>query len=264
MKKIKNNLSLIILLLISLLLIYINFDNLKISFLRTVIEEKRYLLFVEGLLKTLLISFSSIIIGSLGGFIICYLNISKRTNIKKIVSFVIYIIQGTPITVLLLIFYYVIFGKININPLFVAIICFSFYFSIYVSEIYRAALYSINKNQILTAYSMGFTKVQTFFYIILPQSMIYAIPVFKNEVVSLIKLTSICGFISIMDVTKAGDIIRNRTYEAFFPLIMVAILYYLICLLAKKLLDILYCKFNYRSYIGGNKDSSKELNQKLQ
>ena len=124
-----------------------------------------------------------------------------------------------PITVLLLIFYYVIFGKININPIIVAIITFSLYFSAYTSEIFRGAYLSLNKSQIISSYALGFNKIQTIHYIVLPQILTYIIPVFKNESVSLVKLTSIAGYISIMDLTKASDIIRNRTYEAFFPLI---------------------------------------------
>lgn len=91
---------------------------------------------------------------------------------------------------------------------------------------------------------MGFTKFQTFKYIIVPQALSYVIPVYKNESVSLIKSTSIAGYISVMELTKASDIIRNRTYEAFFPLIFTAMIYFLICYIFCKLLDFMYIKTN--------------------
>ena len=94
--------------------------------------------------------------------------------------------------------------------------------------------------------ALGFNKIQTIHYIVLPQILTYIIPVFKNESVSLVKLTSIAGYISIMDLTKASDIIRNRTDEAFFPLIFTSLLYYLICYLYIKILNILYKKINPR------------------
>ena len=112
----------------------------------------------------------------------------------------------------------------------------------------KGAYASINKNQIYSAYSMGFTKKQTLRFIILPQVLSYMIPVYKNEMVSLIKLTSIASYISIIDLTKASDIVRNRTYEAFFPLIFTAFIYFLICFLLGKLLDYADKRMNPRRF----------------
>ena len=217
-----------------------------ISFSRTLIEENRYILFLQGLYSTFMVSIVSIIVGTLIGMVICYLRKKNILILNSALKIYVNIMQGIPITVLILIFYYIIFGEININPMIVAIITFSLYFSAYTSELFRAALNSINDLQVKSAYALGFNKLQTLKYIVLPQALTYIIPVFKNEVVSLIKLTSIIGYISIMDVTKASDIIRNRTYEAFFPLIVAALLYFLICYLISKLLDFLYKKINRR------------------
>jgi len=216
------------------------------SFYRTVIEEDRYILFLKGLGATIVISFFSIIIGTVLGFVLFFLQRIK-VKIFDIFSYVIVrFLQGVPITVLLLVFYFGIFSSVNIGPLVVAIIAFSIYFSAYVAEIFKGAYASINKMQIEAAYSMGFTKIQTLKYIIIPQVLSYIIPVYKNESVSLIKLTSIAGFISVMELTKVSDIIRNRTYEAFFPLIFTAILYFIICYLFSKLLDYINKKVNPR------------------
>lgn len=222
------------------------FGKVQNSFFRTVIDENRYILFLDGLKSTLLISFLSIFIGTLLGFVLFLL---YKSNIKSlnIFSYIfVRFLQGVPATVLLLTFYFGIFGSVDIEPITVAIIAFSIYFSAYVCEIIKGAFLSINKNQIDSSYSLGFTKFQTFKYIIIPQVLSYVLPVYKNEGVSLIKLTSIAGYISVMELTKASDIIRNRTYEAFFPLIFTALIYFVICYIFCKLLDYIYIKNNPR------------------
>lgn len=244
--------TLIILFILMLVIIWnkeiiIRFFNCMYnSFNRTVIDEKRYILFLKGLKTTLLISFLSIIIGTLFGFAL-FLLYKSKVKILNIISLIfVRFLQGVPVTVLLLTFYFGIFGSINIEPIVVAIIAFSVYFSAYVCEIVKGAFSSINRTQIDSAYALGFTKVQTFKYIILPQVLSYIIPVYKSESVSLIKSTSIAGYISVMELTKASDIIRNRTYEAFFSLIFTALIYFLICYIFCKLLDFMYKKVNPR------------------
>ena len=221
-----------------------NFNN---SFYRTLLFEERYKIFLKGLTNTILISVLSILLGTILGFILFILSRKEKT-IQKITTIFIRLLQGIPITVLLLIFYYVIFGMIDINPVLVAVITFSIYFSAYAAEVMKGAYASINKNQIYSAYSMGFTKKQTLRFIILPQVLSYMIPVYKNEMVSLIKLTSIASYISIIDLTKASDIVRNRTYEAFFPLIFTAFIYFLICFLLGKILDYADKRMNPRRF----------------
>lgn len=251
-----------LLILVIIVLTFIWFKNdilyflvdLKNSFYRTIIEEDRYQLLLTGLLYTIIISLASILLGTIFGGFVCYLRRSKNTILKNIGKIFIGILRGVPITVLLLVFYYVLFESVDINPVIVSIIAFGLYFSAYAAEVFRSAIDSIHKSQIESAYSLGFSKTQTLKYIVLPQAISYALPVYKNEVVSLIKLTSIAGYISVMDLTKASDIIRNRTYEAFFPLILTAIIYFLICYFVGKLLDVIYNKINTRSSSQENKN----------
>ena len=239
MKNQKKWIKIIIILFILILVIIFNkgaiinfLSSIHSSFIRTIIDEKRYILFF--------------IIGTLFGFVLFLLHKSK-IKILNIISLVFArFMQGVPVTVLLLTFYFGIFGAINIEPIIVAVIAFSIYFSAYVCEIIKGAFSSINRTQIDSAYALGFTKIQTFNYIVFPQMLSYAIPVYKNESVSLIKSTSIAGYISIMELTKASDIIRNRTYEAFFPLIFTALIYFIICYVFCKLLDLIYKKVNPR------------------
>ena len=228
-------------------MIWNGIQNFKNSFYRTLLFEDRYKIFIKGLTNTILISVLSILFGTILGFILFILGRKEKT-IQKITTIFIRLLQGIPITVLLLIFYYVIFGMIDINPVLVAVITFSIYFSAYAAEVMKGAYASINKNQIYSAYSMGFTKKQTLRFIILPQVLSYMIPVYKNEMVSLIKLTSIASYISIIDLTKASDIVRNRTYEAFFPLIFTAFIYFLICFLLGKILDYADKRMNPRRF----------------
>lgn len=243
----------LIILFLSVLVIICNketiinfFNSIHNSFNRTIIEEKRYILFLNGIKSTLLISFLSIIIGTLLGFVLFLLHKSKVKILNILSCMFVRFLQGVPATVLLLTFYFGIFGTINIEPIIVAVIAFSIYFSPYVCEIIKGAFSSINRTQIDSAYALGFTKIQTFKYIILPQVLSYIIPVYKNESVSLIKSTSIAGYISVMELTKASDIIRNRTYEAFFPLIFTALIYFVICYIFCELLDFIYKKVDSR------------------
>ena len=226
--------------------IIVFFKDISDSFNRTVIVEERYILFFKGLKSTLLISFLSIIFGTLLGLILFLLQKSKIRSLNILSYIIVRFLQGVPVTVLLLTFYFGIFGDINVEPILVAIITFSIYFSAYVSEIVRGAFLSINRTQIDSAYALGFTKIQTVKYIIIPQVLSYVIPVYKNESVSLIKSTSIAGYISVIELTKATDIIRNRTYEAFFPLIFTALIYFIICYAFCKILDLVYKKINPR------------------
>lgn len=251
MKKRNKLLKIILILFILGLTIFYNKEHIMkflyivySSFKRTVIDENRYILFLNGLESTLLISFLSIMIGTLLGFIL-FLFFKSKIKILKLISLsLVRFLQCVPVTILLLTFYFGIFGTVDIEPTLVAIISFSIYFSAYVCEIIKGAFYSINRNQIDSTYALGFTRIQTFKYIILPQVLSYVIPVYKNESVSLIKSTSIAGYISVMELTKASDIIRNRTYEAFFPLIFTSLIYFVVCYIFCKFLDFIHKNIN--------------------
>jgi ABC-type amino acid transport system permease subunit len=136
------------------------------------------------------------------------------------------ILRGTPVLVLLMLIFYVVFASVNISPVFVAVIAFGMNFAAYIAEIFRAGIQSIDRGQTEAAIAIGFTPVQSFVHIILPQTIQRILPVYKGEFISLVKMTSIVGYIAVQDLTKASDIIRSRTFDAFFPLIIVAILYF--------------------------------------
>lgn len=224
-------------------------DNIKQNFVNTFVKEDRYKLFINGTLTTLEISILSIIFGTILGIIVGIMRVSSKKIMKFLSKMFISFMQGMPITVLLLIMYYLIFVKTPLSAIAVSIITFSIYLSAYVAEMIRGGYEAINKNQIQAAYSIGFTKYQTVKYIIFPQIISYIIPVYKGQVISTIKSTSIVGYIAIMDLTKIGDLVRSRTFDAFFSLIVVALVYLIICIIFQKLLEYIEKKVNKRKQV---------------
>jgi polar amino acid transport system permease protein/polar amino acid transport system substrate-binding protein len=134
------------------------------------------------------------------------------------------VIRGTPAVVQLLIMFYVVFASYN-NSIVVAILTFGINSGAYVAEIIRSGIMSIDNGQFEAGRSLGFSYPQTMLYIIMPQAFKNVLPALANEFIVLLKETSICGYIGLMDLTRGGDIIRSRTYEPFMPLIAVALIY---------------------------------------
>ena len=205
------------------------------SFYENFIAENRWQYLVNGLGNTLLITVLSVIIGIILGFLIAVIRATHdKTGGLKILNFLckiyITIIRGTPTMIQLLIIYYVIFASSNISKILVASLAFGINSGAYVAEIIRGGIMSLDEGQFEGARSLGLTHTQTMIYIILPQTFKNTLPALANEFIVLIKETSISGYIGLMDLTMAGNIIRGNTYQAFFPLIAVAIIYLIIVL----------------------------------
>jgi polar amino acid transport system substrate-binding protein len=209
------------------------------SFYSNIILENRYLLIWDGLKTTVIISIFATLFGTLLGSLVCFMRMSKRPVLNLPARLYINILRGMPVLVLLMLIFYVVFASVDISPVLVAIIAFGMNFAAYVSEIFRSGIEGIGKGQIEAGIAMGFTKVKTFAYIVLPQTVQRILPVYKGEFISLVKMTSIVGYIAVQDLTKASDIIRSRTFDAFFPLVMVAILYFLIAWILMQSLEYL-------------------------
>ncbi|MBQ9605374.1 MAG: ABC transporter permease subunit [Firmicutes bacterium] len=201
-------------------------SGLKQSFEKNFIREARWKLVVEGIATTLVITFFSTLFGTVLAFLIC---IFRRTESRLAIllsDIYVRILQGTPAVVLLMILYYIVFGKSGLNAVIVAIVGFSLNLAAYVSEMMRSGIESIDPGQIEAALALGFTEKQAFYKFIFPQAATRFLPVYRGEIVSLLKNTSIVGYIAVQDLTKMSDIIRSRTYEAFFPLIATALIYF--------------------------------------
>jgi polar amino acid transport system permease protein/polar amino acid transport system substrate-binding protein len=201
----------------------------KEKLIQNFIEEERYKMIFKGLGTTLLITLFAVLLGILLGFLVAtirstYSKTGKLFILDRICWIYITVIRGTPMIVQLLIMYYVIFASYN-SKVVVAILAFGINSGAYVAEIVRSGIMSIDAGQFEAGRSLGFSYASTMIYIIMPQAFKNILPALANEFIVLLKETSVCGYIGLMDLTRAGDIIRSRTYEAFLPLVAVAIIY---------------------------------------
>lgn len=214
-------------------------QNTLHSFESNIIHEDRYLLILDGLRVTVMIAILATIFGTLLGGLICFMRMSPHGWLSTPAKIYISILRGMPVLVLLMLIFYVVFASVNISPVLVAVIAFGMNFAAYAAEIFRSGINGVDKGQVEAGIAMGFTKLSTFIHITLPQTIQRILPVYKGEFISLVKMTSIVGYIAVQDLTKASDIIRSRTFDAFFPLVMIAILYFLISWLLLQSLDYL-------------------------
>lgn len=205
------------------------------NFYKTLIYDQRYLLILEGLKNTLIITIGATILGIIIGLVIALIKNNYKENkthklLNIIANLYVAIIRGTPVLLQLMIIYYIIFKTSNINILIIGMLAFGLNSGAYVSEIFRTGIESINKGQMEAGKSLGLSYWQIMKYIILPQAIRNALPALGNEFVTLIKETSVAGYIGIRDLTKAGDIIASRTYDYFLPLTITAIIYLILTL----------------------------------
>ena len=198
------------------------------SFEKTFIREGRWKLFSTGIGTTMLITLLSILFGTILGFVVFMLCRNGNPAANLVTRFCLWLVQGMPMVVLLMILYYIIFGSVAISGIAVAVIGFTLTFGAAVFGLLKMGVGAVDKGQYEAACALGYSDLRTFFKIILPQALPHVLPSYKGEIVGLIKATAIVGYIAVQDLTKMGDIVRSRTYEAFFPLIAVTIIYFVL------------------------------------
>ena len=198
------------------------------SFHKTFIREERWKLFMSGVWTTLLITLLSILFGTALGFAVFMLCRNGNPAANLVTRFCLWLVQGMPLVVLLMILYYVIFGSVSISGVVVAVIGFTLTFGAAVFGLLKMGVGAVDVGQYEAAFALGYSNRRTFYKIILPQAIPHILPSYKGEIVGLIKATAIVGYIAVQDLTKMGDIVRSRTYEAFFPLIAVTIIYFVL------------------------------------
>ncbi len=191
----------------------------------TMIAGQRYLLIVKGLGVTLLIAVCAILIGTVLGCLFALMKISDNKVAKSCASLYTTVLRGIPLATQLMIFYFVVFAPLHMPRLLVAILAYGFNSGAYCTEIFRAGIQGIDRGQTEAGRSLGLSKWQTLFKIVLPQAVRAVLPTYTSEFIVLIKETSVASFIAVMDLTKAGDMIRNSTYNAWIPLLTCAIIY---------------------------------------
>ena len=203
-------------------------DRIKESFNKTFIREDRWKLFARGVLTTWLITLLSVLCGTVAGFVVFTLCRNGNRVANAVTRFCMWLIQGMPMVVLLMILYYIIFSKFAISGIAVSVIGFTLTFGASVFGLLKMGVGAVDAGQYEAAYALGYSNRRTFYTIVLPQALPHVMPSYKGEIVGLIKATSIVGYIAVQDLTKMGDIVRSRTYEAFFPLIAITVIYFVL------------------------------------
>ena len=209
-------------------------ERLKINLL----TENRWKLITDGLLETLKITFFAILLGTILGAGVCASRRSRRKWLRSLAGLYGDFINGIPTLVLLLIMFYVVFAKTGINATTVAIVTFALCFASAAGSIFDTSIESVPKGQTEAGLALGFTPLRTFTGIVFPQALKSGLPLYAGECVSLLKNTSIVGYIAIQDITRASDLIRSRTFDALIPLLVVTILYFVRAWLIRLLLNL--------------------------
>lgn len=217
------------------------FEELKAQFILNFITDDRWMSLVRGLVVTLKITFFAVILGFVLGFSVAIVrNVYENTKKLKVLNFLcnvyLTVIRGTPVVVQLLIIYFVIFSSIKIDKSIAAVLAFGINSGAYQAEIFRSGINSIPRGQMEAGRSLGFSYRQTMVNIIMPQAIKNVLPTLGNEFIVLMKETSVAGYIALEDLTKAGDIIRSRTYSAMMPFLAVALLYLIMVMFFSHLL----------------------------
>lgn len=230
-------------------------NSFKEDFILNFVDKGRWKMLAKGFGNTLLITFCSVLIGIVIGVLIATVRSTYDKNkevyeknggakyavmrvLNAICNVYLTVVRGTPVVVQLLIFYFIIFAFVE-NGLVIAIIAFGLNSGAYVAEIFRGGIMSIDNGQFEAGRSLGFNYFQTMIYIVIPQVIKNVLPTLCNEFIVLLKETSIAGYVGIMDLTKAGDLIRGVTFSAFMPLIAVALIYLVAVVILTQLVKLL-------------------------
>ena len=215
-------------------------QNFKDKLYATFVVDNRWEYIPKGLLNTVIITVLAGLIGIVLGFLIAIVRVAHDRSgeggivlavLNVLAKIYLTVFRGTPVVAQLLIMYYVVFANIKVNPIFAAVLAFGLNSAAYVAEAIRAGIVAIEIGQFEAGRSLGFTYGQTMWNIILPQAIKNSLPAMCNEFISLLKESSIVGYVGLMDLMKAGDIIRSNTYEAMIPLLSVALVYLVIVMI---------------------------------
>jgi len=216
--------------------------QLQINFVNNFLKENRWMWLVSGLGRTLLITLLAALLGLFIGLGLAMVKVMQHNGkriffLTRFTNVYLTVIRGTPVVVQLLIIYFVIFGTVAIDKVIVAALAFGINSGAYVAEIIRAGVLAVDRGQMEAGRSLGLTYSTTMRKIILPQAIKNVLPALFNELITLLKETAVAGYIAVADLTKAGDLIRSRTFDAFQPLLAVALIYLVIVLILTSLMN---------------------------
>ena len=222
-------------------------DSIKDSFYKTFIRFDRWKLFLDGVGQTLLITVLSMIGGTILGLAVYRLCRRGGKPANYISRFAMWLIDGTPMVVLLMIFYYIILGKLKIDGIWVAVLCFSLTFGSSMFGMITSGVTAVGSGQLEAARALGYTDLQAFWKLILPQAAVYFMPSYKSAVVNHIKATAIVGYIAVQDLTKVSDLVRSNTFEPFFPLFSTAVIYFILAWILKFVVGLVQKRINTKN-----------------
>lgn len=194
----------------------------------TFIMQDRYLFFLDGLKTTLVLTFASFLLGTACGVLLCAAARSKSGAVRRVATVIRSIFIELPTMMLLMILVYIVFGKVALPIIWVVAVGLTLKSGAYLAEIFDTALGTVAPGEIEAARTLGMTKWQAFRYVALPQTAEAALPLYKNQFIASMQETSVVGYLAVVDLTRASSIITSRTLDAFFGLITVTLLYFLI------------------------------------
>lgn len=216
--------------------------RLRQNFINNFITEARWTWLANGFGITMVITVFAALLGIVIGLFLAMIKVLEYNGkrlffLTRFASVYLTVVRGTPVVVQLLIIYYVIFGSISISKVLVAALAFGLNSGAYVAEIIRAGILAVDRGQMEAGRSLGLSYSVTMRKIILPQAIKNILPALFNELITLLKETAVAGYIAVADLTRAGDMIRSRTFDAFMPLLAVAAVYLLVVLTLTRLMS---------------------------
>lgn len=204
------------------------FEELYKQIYVTFLYEDRWKFFLDGLWMTLLLTFSSFVLGTLLGILLCKLKISEKKWVRRVSGAVTSVFIQIPTMVLLMLFVYVVFGSSALPVVAIVIIALTIKAGCYMSDIFYTSVNTVNQGEVEAARTLGMTRMQAFRYVTLPQTIENVLPVYKNQFVSTLQETSVVGYIAVLDLTRASDVVSSRTFDALFALLAVTLIYLVI------------------------------------
>ena len=220
-------------------------DGIAESFHKTFIKENRWTIILSGLGTTMIITLSSAILGTALGFMTVLLRHCGNRVAGVLVGAFEGLMNRLPIVVVLMVFYYVVFGSANLSGTVVSIIAFTLAFGATAGSIMWSSVRAVDGGQSEASLALGFTENQTFFGVVLPQAAHQFLPMLSSQIVNLTKQTAVVGYIAVMDLTRASDVIRSLTMEAFFPLFCIAAIHFALCCVFAAVLGAIVRKLDY-------------------
>ena len=221
-----------------------NFDWLQTAIERNLLTDNRWKMIVDGLNITLIIALFAQVFGTIFGGFVCYILTRKNKIIRSIGELYCGLIFGIPMVTILFITYYIIFGNTTVSGIIIAIIAFTLVEGASVAQILKGAINTVDPVEIEAARSIGFSAFKAFLTVTFPQAVRRALPAYTVGFVGLVKYTAIVGFIAVQDLTRAGDIIRSRTFDAYFPLLFTALIYLVVTTILVKVFKVIINKVN--------------------